>query len=46
MLVNGQPIDGDLRSVPLKNLQNIVIELGKPPAIVPPALYDFGTLRK
>ena len=29
MLVNGQPIDGYLRSVSLKNLQNIVIELGK-----------------
>ena len=46
VLVNGHPIDGDPRSVPLKNLENIVIELGKPPTTAPPALYDFGTLRK
>ena len=46
VLVNGQPFDGDPRSVPLSNLQNIVLELGKPPATPPPALYDFGTMRR
>jgi hypothetical protein len=46
VLVNGQPIDGDPRLVPLKNLANIVLELGKPPATPPAALYDFGTMRR
>ena len=46
VLVNGHPIDGDPRSVPLKNLENIVIELGKPPATPPAELYDFGTMRR
>jgi hypothetical protein len=46
VLVNGQPFDGDPRSVPLKNLENIVLELGKPPSVAPPALYDFGTMRR
>jgi hypothetical protein len=46
VLVNGQGFDGDPRSVPLSNLENIVLELGKPPATPPPALYDFGTMRR
>jgi hypothetical protein len=46
VLVNGQPFTGDPRAVPLKNLENIVIELGKPPATPPRALYDFGTMRR
>ena len=45
VLVNGQRIEGDPRAVVLKNLENIVVELGKPPAVAPPALYDFGTPR-
>lgn len=46
VLVNGQTMAGDPRSVPLKNFENIVIELGKPPATPPAALYDFGTMRR
>jgi len=44
--VNGQEFDGNPRSVPLRNLENVVLELGKPPATPPPALYDFGTMRR
>ena len=46
VLVNGKAFDGDPRLVPLSNLKNIVLELGKPPAAPPPALYDFGTMRR
>jgi len=46
VLVNGQPVEGDPRSVPLKNLENVVVELGTPPATPPAALYDFGTMRR
>ena len=46
VLVNGQAMDGDPRSIPLKNLSNIVLELGKPPVPAPAALYDFGTMRR
>jgi hypothetical protein len=46
VLVNGRAVDGDPRSVPLSNLENIVLELGKPPDTPPPALYDFGTMRR
>jgi hypothetical protein len=45
VLVNGQRIDGDARAVMLRNLANIVLELGTPPAVRPPALYDFGVPR-
>ena len=46
IVVNGQATDGGPRSVPLKNLENIVLELGKPPETPPAALYDFGKLRQ
>jgi hypothetical protein len=46
VLVNGRRIDGDPRSVPLVNFDNIILELGRPPVTAPPALYDFGTLRR
>jgi hypothetical protein len=46
VLVNGRPIDGDPRSVPLANFENIVLELGRKPANPPPALYDFGTMSR
>ena len=46
VLVNGRPIGGDPRLVPLVNFENIILELGKPPASPPPALYDFSTLRR
>jgi hypothetical protein len=45
LLVNGQRIDGDPRAVMLTNLENILLELGKPPAVPPPALYNFGSPR-
>jgi hypothetical protein len=45
VLVNGRRVDGDPRAVILENLENIVLELGKPPAVAPPALYDFGATR-
>ena len=46
VLVNGQAMGGDPRSIPLKNLENIVVELGKAPETPPAALYDFGTMRR
>ena len=46
VLVDGRGFVGDPRSVPLSNLENIVLELGRPPATPPPALYDFGTMRR
>jgi hypothetical protein len=45
VLVNGRSIDGDPRAVVLRNLENIALELGTPPAVQPPALYDFGVVR-
>jgi len=45
VLVNGERVDGDPRAVMLKNLQNILLELGEPPAVPPPALYDFAAPR-
>lgn len=45
VLVNGLPVDGDPRAIELTNLANIVLELGNPPAVPPPALYDFGVPR-
>jgi hypothetical protein len=45
VLVNGQRFDGDPRAVRLGNLENIVLELGKPPAVPPPALYNFAAPR-
>jgi hypothetical protein len=46
VLVNGRPIDGDPRLVPLANFVNIVLEFGRQPANPPPALYDFGTMSR
>jgi hypothetical protein len=45
VLVNGRRIEGDPGAVKLGNLENIVLELGKPPATPPPALYDFAAPR-
>lgn len=45
VLVNGQRVDGDPRTVQLGNLQNVVLELGKPPPVPPPALYNFASPR-
>ena len=41
VLVNGVRFAGDPRTLMLSNLQNIVLELGTPPAVPPPALYNF-----
>jgi len=46
VLVNGRSMTGDPRLVPLKNFENIVLELGTPPSPPPGALYDFGTMRR
>lgn len=35
--VNSQPYDGDLRAIPLRSHQRIVLEVGKP--VVPPPVY-------
>ena len=45
-LVNGLPFAGDPQAVDLKNFENIVLELGRPPATPPPSSYDFGTMRR
>ena len=45
VLLNGRPIDGDPRAVTLVNFENIVLELGEPPAAPPPALYNFAAPR-
>jgi len=46
VLVNGRSFTADPRTVPLVNLSNIVLELGKPPAVAPSATYDFSSMRK
>ncbi len=46
VLVDGRPFVGDPQAVTLKNFENIVIELGRPPATPPPSTYDFGTMRR
>jgi hypothetical protein len=46
LLVNGKEFAADPSSVPLVNFSNIVLELGKPPAVAPPATYDFSSMRK
>jgi hypothetical protein len=46
LLVDGTPVPGNPRDLPLLNLQNVVLELGRPPATPPPALYDFAPARR
>ncbi len=46
VLVNGLPFAGDPQEVALKSFENIVLELGRPPATPPPSSYDFGTMRR
>lgn len=45
VLDNGRPVTGDPASVQLTNFHNLVIELGRPPSVPPPALYDFASPR-
>ena len=44
-LVNGKEFNGDPATLTLSNLENVVLELGDPPGVPPPALYDFAALR-
>ena len=46
VLVDGRAYSGDPRGLVLRPFENIVIELGKPPAVPPASIYDFGTLRR
>jgi len=46
VLIDGRPFAGDPQAVTLKNFENIVLELGRPPATPPPSTYDFGTMRR
>ena len=46
VLVDGRPFVGDPQAVTLKNFENIVLELGRPPATPPASTYDFGTMRR
>jgi hypothetical protein len=43
LLAGGRAFTGDPQSLPLEPFENIVLELGKPPATPPPP-YDFGTM--
>jgi hypothetical protein len=43
LLSGGRPVGGDPASLPLRPFEDIVLELGRPPA-APPAPYDFGTM--
>ncbi len=46
VLVHGRPYGEDPGSLMLVNLSNIVLELGKPPSVAPPASYDFSSMRR
>jgi hypothetical protein len=46
VLVDGRPNAGDPREIRLTLFENIVLELGQPPAAPPASLYDFSTLRR
>ncbi|MGA7910679.1 MAG: hypothetical protein WCC30_03935 [Candidatus Dormiibacterota bacterium] len=46
VLVDGRPNEGDPREVPLTQFENIILELGQPPAVPPASLYDFSTLQR
>jgi hypothetical protein len=43
VLAGGRPFAGDPRTLGLTPFEDVVLELGKPPA-VPPRPYDFGTM--
>jgi hypothetical protein len=44
VLASGRQVEGDPGALPLTPFEDIVIELGKPPA-APPVPYDFGAMR-
>lgn len=43
ILSDGRPFDGDPAALPLTPFEDIVLELGKPPA-TPPRPYEFGAM--
>lgn len=46
VLVDGRKTAGNPRDIELSAYENIVLELGKPPAVAPASIYDFGTMRR
>ena len=46
VLVDGRHSDGDPRNITLTPFENIVLELGKPPAVPPASIYDFSSLNR
>ena len=46
VLVDGRDNGGNPRAIVLNQYENVVIELGKPPAVAPASIYDFSTLRR
>ena len=46
VLVDGRPDTDDPRTLTLTNYENIVLELGKPPAVAPASIYDFGGMSR
>src|SRR5579859_5189034 len=46
VLVDGRRDTGDPRALALTQYENIVLELGKPPAVAPASIYDFSGMSK
>jgi hypothetical protein len=46
VLVDGRRTNGNPRDIPLTQYENVVVELGKPPAVAPASIYDFSTMRR
>jgi hypothetical protein len=46
VLVNGDRVAGDPGAIQLGNYFNVVVELGKPPAIPPAPNYNFSSTRR
>lgn len=46
VLVDGRRDSDDPRVLALRNYENIVLELGRPPAVAPASIYDFSGLSR
>jgi len=46
VLVDGRATAGDPNALALTQYENIVLELGKPPAVPPASIYDFSGLSR
>jgi len=46
VLVDGRATPGDPNALALTQYENIVLELGKPPAVAPASIYDFSGLSR